>query len=149
MRHSKLTLVTFLLTCLLACIKPAPIDKNIPDTSNWVVHCETIKKELLNHDPSEPYTEVLSSEINRLLKRLPPYPTDTDPTGHLENLKAFVATLNLQCEEVFEMELGCYACLEPGNTASMVYYKTSEISDPLILKIITPAGKPMRLAKNE
>ena len=149
MPYSKSILVTLLLTGLLACIKPTPIDKNIPDTSSWIVHCETIKKELLVHAPSEPYTEVLSSEINRLLKRLPPYPTDTDPTGHLENLKAFVAELNLQCEAVFEMELGCYACLEPGNTASMVYYKTSEISDPVILKIITPAGKPMRLAKND
>lgn len=118
----------------VACISSC--DKPVEDTDNdWEnLDCGNLKTGIIDMD-----SEIVKSEVNKLVTDLEPVRTDSDPIGHKENLDLLIERLNTQCDNI-TAELICYACIETNPPQSEILVTTDSLGTGIdrVVDILTP-----------
>jgi len=84
-------------------------------------------------------SEMVNSEVNKLVKDLKPVKNDSDHFGHKDNLDKLITRLNAVCDKI-TAELICYACIYTNppqseilvatDSAGTVIYRAIDIQTP-------------------
>jgi len=84
-------------------------------------------------------SDIVNSEINKLVIDLVPSKTDSDTFGHKENMDLLIERLNLNCNNI-EAQLLCYACIKTNPPQSEIRITTDSLGTPIerIVDILTP-----------
>ncbi len=84
-------------------------------------------------------SDIVKSEINKLLTDLEPVKTDSDRIGHKQNLNLLIEQLNTQCDNI-TTELICYACIETNPPQSEILVATDSVGTEIhrVVDILTP-----------
>ncbi|NOX65026.1 MAG: hypothetical protein GXO85_04315 [Chlorobi bacterium] len=84
-------------------------------------------------------TDIVKTEVNKLLVDLYPIKTDEDKFGQKNNLDILIKKLNKQCNNL-SAELICYACIKTNPPQSEILIKTDSLGIPIerIIDISTP-----------
>ena len=111
-------------------------DKAVNNSNNdWEnLDCDNLKAGIINMD-----SDIVKSEINKLVTDLEPVITDSDNIGHKENLDLLIEQLNTQCDNV-SAELICYACIytNPAQSEILVTTDSLGITIDRVVDISTP-----------
>jgi hypothetical protein len=124
------TFILFFIVCISSCNKAFDTLSN--DWEN--LDCDNLKVGIINMD-----SDIVKSEINKLVTDLEPVITVSDPIGHKENLDLLIDRLNIQCDKI-SAELICYACIETLPAQSEILMTTDSVSTTInrVVNISTP-----------
>lgn len=124
------SLILFFVASISSC------DKAVNDSNNdWEkIDCDNLKTGIINMD-----SDIVKSEINKLLTDLEPVKTDSDRIGHKQNLNLLIEQLNTQCDNI-TTELICYACIETNPPQSEILVATDSVGTVIhrVVDILTP-----------
>ncbi len=84
-------------------------------------------------------SDIVKSEINKLVNDLEPEKTDSDHIGHKQNLDLLIKRLNTQCDNM-TAEFICYACIETNPPQSEILVTTDSVGTAVkrVVDILTP-----------
>ena len=94
-----LIIVIFICSHLSSC-------KKILDSNYYQVDSENLQRGIITYN-----SEIVCTEITKLLLDLKAKPSTEDKFGHAENLNRLIDRINNNCDNV-AAELLCYACIE-------------------------------------
>ena len=108
--------------------------KKILDSNFYQVNSENLQNGIINCN-----SEIICTEITKLLLDLKPDPNTEDKFGHRENLIILVERINNICDNV-SAELLCYACIYtlPPQSEVKLSSDSSGVEIARILDIKTP-----------
>ena len=109
------------LLCIFSC-------EGIVENQNYL-DCENLKTGII-----ELNSEIVISEINKLVTDLYPAITNDDQFGQKENINLLIERVNSQCENI-NAELLCYACIETNPPQSEILLET-EFDGAAIKRVI-------------
>jgi len=124
------TLIFFFTACVSSC------EKTVNDSNNdWEKpDCDNLKTGIINME-----SEIVKSEINKLVTDLEPAKTDSDYIGHKQNLDILIERLNTHCDNM-AAELICYACVKTNPLQSEISVITDSAGTSVnrVVDILTP-----------
>lgn len=103
--------------------------------NNWIaIDCNNLKTGIIEQD-----SEIVKSEINKLVSDLVPVITENDKIGHKKNINLLIERLNTQCNNI-SAELICYACIKtnPPQSEILVTTDSTGIEIKRVIDIMTP-----------
>jgi len=122
--------ILFFTACISSCDKTVDGSDN-----NWKnLDCDNLKIGIINID-----SDIVRSEINKLVTDLEPVKTDSDYIGHKQNLDLLIERLNTQCDNM-TAELICYACIYTNPAQSEISVTTDSVGTVIdrVVDISTP-----------
>jgi len=115
--------------------------KSVDALNGWnQPDCDNLKKGII-----EVNSDIVTTEVNKLLSDMKPDPSDKDRRGHFKNITTLIERINSNCDEITS-ELFCYACIEtlPPQSEIILTVDSSGNSIMRIIDILTPADDKLQ-----
>lgn len=122
-----LLVVLFLFSHLSSC-------KRILDSNYYQVDSKNLQNGMINFN-----SEIVCTEITKLLLDLKAKPSKEDKFGQEENMNSLIYRINTNCDKV-TAELICYACIEtlPPQSELKLLTDSSGVEVARVLDVLTP-----------
>ena len=126
-----------LLLCVLSpCILFVSCDNSTEYQNNLLrnINCDNLRNGLINMN-----SEIVKSEVDKLLIDLNSNVTPDDMCGQEENINLLIERLNTLCDSI-SAELICYACIKTNPPQSEILITTDSVGAEIkrVIDVFTP-----------
>ena len=124
----------FILITLLIIVSSLSSCKKILDSNYYQIDNENLQKGIITYN-----SEIVCSEITKLLLDLKAKPSANDKFGQADNINKLIDRINTNCDNV-TAELVCYACIYtlPPQSELKLSTDSSGVEVSRVLDILTP-----------
>ena len=124
----------FILLVVLLLFSHLSSCKKILDSNYYQVDSKNLQNGIINYN-----SEIVCTEISKLLLDLKAKPSKEDKFGQEDNLNSLIYRINTNCDKV-TAELICYACIKtlPPQSELKLSTDSSGVEVAIVLDILTP-----------
>ena len=124
----------FILLVVLLLFSHLSSCKKILDSNYYQVDSKNLQNGIINYN-----SEIVCTEIAKLLLDLKAKPSKEDKFGQEDNLNSLIYRINTNCDKV-TAELICYACIKtlPPQSELKLSTDSSGVEVAIVLDILTP-----------
>ena len=125
---------SFILLVVLLLFSHLSSCKKILDSNYYQIDSKNLQNGIINNN-----SEIVCTEITKLLLDLKAKPSKEDKFGQEDNMNSLIYRINTNCDKV-TAELICYACIKtlPPQSELKLSTDSSGVEVAIVLDILTP-----------